>query len=75
MRCLTQLVTGKDNQTHDLGRWSWVVSMATVVAAAGWNASHGALIDLQNLATALGLVAGAHGGALWAKANTEPEAK
>ena len=75
MGILNDLMTGKDNETQDLGKWSWVVSMAAVISAAGANWWHNIAIDLTALGTALGVVAGAHGAALWAKRNTEPEAK
>ena len=70
----TDLLTGKDGQTHDLGRWSWAGSFVSVAAAAVWNALHGAVVDLMQLAAALGAVAGAHGVALFAKKDTEPPA-
>jgi len=69
---LKQLFTGKDNNTHDLGRYSWALSMSTVIAAAAANWFHGHEIDLQALANAIGVVVGAHGLALWAKKDTEP---
>lgn len=70
-----KLMSGLDNETPDMGRWSWLTSTAAVIVAAGWNATHGAITDLMQLAQALSAVAIAHGGALWAKAKTEPEAK
>jgi hypothetical protein len=73
MSILRQLFTGADNATHDLGRWSWAGSFAAVVAAAVGNWWHGVALDVQALATALGIVAGAHGAALLAKAKTEPQ--
>lgn len=73
MKMLRDLLTGIDGQTHDLGRWSWAGSFLAVIAAAGLNWWHGAVIGLQEFATALGLVAGAHGAALWAKKDTEPK--
>ena len=51
------LFTGKDNKTHDLGRWSWAGSWAAVTGAGAWNAVHGATVDLMQLATALGAIA------------------
>ena len=68
-----QLVTGKDNQTHDLGRWSWVISMAAVLAHDGWQVWHGVQADVQSLAIALAAVAAAHGMAIGLKGKTEPE--
>ncbi len=71
---LRQLTTGKDNTTHDLGRWSWIVSVASILGASGMNWWHNAVIDIAQLAQALATVAGAHGLALWAKKDTEPGA-
>lgn len=73
MSILRDLLTGVDGATHDLGRWSWAGSFVAVVGAAVGNWWHGAVIDVQSLATALGIVAGAHGAALWAKRDTEPK--
>lgn len=69
------LHTGVDNETLDLGRVSWSLSFATVAGAAFLNWWHGAIIGVQELATALGLVAAAHGGALFLKKDTEPKPK
>ncbi|CAB4121782.1 hypothetical protein UFOVP16_5 [uncultured Caudovirales phage] len=69
---LADLVTGKDNKTHDLGRWSWLGSFVSVIGGAAWNAAHGAVIDIMVLAQALGVIVAAHGAALWAKKETEP---
>jgi len=73
MKILRELFTGHDNQTHDLGRWSWAGSFLAVVGAAAANWWHGAIIDIQALAIALGVVAGAHGAALFLKRDTEPK--
>ena len=70
---LRDLFTGANGVTHDLGRYSWAGSFAAVIGAGIWNAWHGAAIDIMQAATALGAVAAAHGGALWAKASTEPK--
>lgn len=75
MEFLKHLLTGKDNETHDLGRWSWVVSTVTVIGGGAWNAVHAGAIDLMQLAQAIGIVVAAHGGALWAKKDTEPGSK
>lgn len=73
MRWLKDLVTGIDNQTHDLGRWSWVFSTFGVLAAASANWAHGHEIDLTALGTALAAVVTAHGAALFLKKDTEPK--
>ena len=72
MTWLQQLFTGKDNQTHDLRRWSWAESTISLIAGGIWNALHAGAIDLMAFAQAIGVVVAAHGGALWAKKDTEP---
>ena len=72
---LKQLFTGKDNETHDLGRYSWAASMASVIGGGAWNAIQSGAIDLMQLAQAIGVVAGVHGAVLWAKKDTEPDKK
>ena len=72
MSWLNQLLTGRDNQSHDIGRWSWVVSILTVIGAAISNMVHAGVIDLMQLSGALAAVAGAHGVAIMAKKDTEP---
>jgi ABC-type nickel/cobalt efflux system permease component RcnA len=72
MNFLRQLVTGRDNETHDLGRWSWVGSFVVVVAHAAWSLWHGISVSITDLAQAIATVTGAHGLALWAKKDTEP---
>jgi hypothetical protein len=72
-KAFRDIVTGKDNQTHDLGRWSWIVTTSALIGAAAWNAWHGAVLDLMMIANAFGLNIGAHGAVLWAKRGTEPD--
>ena len=74
MSIVRQLLTGIDGATHDLGRWSWAGSFLAVTAAAVGNWWHGVALDVMALAQALGVVAAAHGAALWAKKDTEPRA-
>ena len=74
MSTIKHLFSGMDNTTVDIGRVSWAASFLAVVAAAGANWWHGAVIDVQALAVALSAVAAAHGAALWAKRDTEPVA-
>lgn len=72
MNWLNQLFTGKDNVTHDLGRWSWAASTLSIIGGGVWNAIHAGSIDLMGFAQAIGVVVAAHGGAIWAKKDTEP---
>ena len=67
-----KLMSGKDNTTPDLGRYSWLLSMIILVSAAVYNGYNKNEIDLEKLAQGLSLIVGAHGIALWAKKDTEP---
>jgi hypothetical protein len=66
------IVTGKDNKTHDMARWSWLISTLALLGHDGWQLSHGVQTNVKDLAQALALVAAAHGAALKLKENTEP---
>jgi hypothetical protein len=74
MEWLKQLVTCKDNQTHDVARWSWVTTTLATIIGAGWNAIHGGSMDLMSFAQAIGIISGAHGAAVMMKKDTEPGA-
>ena len=69
---LNQLLTGRDNHTQDIARWSWLICLVSVIALAGYEALHGA-VSLRELAEAFGIVAGAHGAAVMMKKDTEPQ--
>ena len=69
---LNQLLTGRDNHTQDIARWSWLICLVSVIALAGYEALHGA-VSLRELAEAFGIVAGAHGAAVMLKKDTEPQ--
>lgn len=71
MSIITDLMTGKDGETHDLGRWSWAFSLGAVISAGIHTAWHG-VIDLTSFGTAIAAVVTAHGVALFAKRDTEP---
>jgi len=73
MDFLKNIVTGKDNETHDIGRWSWVLSFLAVVMIGLWQVINGNAVSLRELAESLGLVSGAHSASLWAKKDTEPQ--
>jgi len=69
---LNQLLTGKDNHTQDIARWSWLICLFAVIALASYEAMHGA-VSLRELAEAFGIVAGAHGAAVMMKKDAEPQ--
>lgn len=72
---LLQLLTGADNKTHDLGRWSWMISMAALLCGAAYNAYTNHSSGLREFAEAVGIIAAAHGVAIYAKKDTEPRRK
>jgi hypothetical protein len=71
MKALKGILTGKDNETHDIARWSWVLTTLTIMGGAAWNARQGSL-DLMQFAQAIGIVVTTHGAALLMKKDTEP---
>ena len=75
LEILKHLVTGKDNETHDVARWSWVTTTLAVIAGGIWDAVHNGNIDLMNFAQAIGILSGAHGAAVLMKKDAEPEPK
>lgn len=68
---LKQLLTGKDNETYDLGRVSWLVGMIAVIALAGYEVMHNT-VSLRELAESLGIVSAAGGASVAMKQKTEP---
>ena len=69
---LKQLLTGKDNQTYDLARVTWLLGFIAVIGLAGYEVMHGA-VNLRELAEALGIVSGASGASVMMKKDTEPQ--
>jgi len=69
---LKQLLTGKDNQTYDLGRVTWLLGFVAVIGLAGYEVMHGS-VNLKELAEALGIVSGASGASVMMKKDTEPQ--
>lgn len=54
----THLLTGKDNQTHDIARWAWMLGFFLVGGSAIYLIYAGHPISLTELAGALGIVSG-----------------
>jgi hypothetical protein len=69
---LKHLLTGKDNQTYDIGRVTWLFGFISVIALAGYEVMHGT-VNLRELAEALGIVSGAGGVSVMAKKDAEPQ--
>lgn len=72
MKVFRDLLTGQDNRTHDLGRWSWMVSLFSVVGLQVWATYKSNTVNILEFATALGAVGASHGVAIMAKFKTEP---
>ena len=68
---IKQLLTGKDNQTYDLGRVSWVVGLIAVIALSFYEVMHSS-VSIRELAEALGIVSAAGGASVAMKGKTEP---
>jgi hypothetical protein len=70
---LKNLLTGKDNQTHDIARWSWAIGFIAVISLAIYEVMQAHQISLTELAEALGIVSGAGGASAMMKKDTEPD--
>lgn len=72
MNIFKQLLTGKDNNTFDIARVGWLISLLAILFVAGYEViTHGA-VSLRELAESLGIVSGAGGASVWAKKDAEP---
>jgi len=68
-----QLLTGKDNQTHDIARWAWMIGFIAVISIAVYEVIQAHQVSLTELAEALGIVSGAGGASVMMKKDTEPQ--
>ena len=69
---IKHLLTGKDNQTYDIARVAWAISILAVLSVAGYQVITNGAISLRELAESLGIVSGAGGASVWAKKDSEP---
>ena len=69
---LKQLLTGKDCQTYDIGRVTWLISLLAVIALAFYEVIH-STISIRELAESLGIVSAAGGASVAMKGKTEPD--
>ena len=72
---LTHILTGKDNQTHDIARWAWALGFFVVASSAIYLIYAGHEISLTELAGALGIVSGSGAASVAAKqmSGSEPQ--
>ena len=54
----THILTGKDNNTHDIAKWAWMLGFLLVGCSAIYLIYTGKDISLTELAGALGIVSG-----------------
>lgn len=75
MSIFTHLLTGRDNTTHDIARWAWMLGFFLVGGAAIYLIYAGKEISLTELAGALGIVSGSGAASVAGKhmAGAEPE--
>lgn len=68
-----QLLTGADNETHDIGRWFAAISGCAGVFLQGWSviAQHNAF-NMQEFGVGVGALAAGIGAMLKLKESTEP---
>jgi hypothetical protein len=71
----THILTGKDNQTHDIARWAWALGFFVVAVSAIYLIYTGHEISLTELAGALGIVSGSGAASVAGKhmAGAEPD--
>jgi hypothetical protein len=69
---IKNLLTGKDNQTYDIARVAWAISILAVLSVAGYQVITNGTVSLRELAESLGIVSGAGGASVWAKKDSEP---
>lgn len=74
MSCIRQLLTGADNQTHDIVRWAAALGSLNGIALAAYDViAHAAHFDFQAYGLGFGAMLAGVGAALKLKADTEPK--
>ena len=69
---LKQLLTGKDNNTYDIGRVTWLISLVAIIGLAFYEVLHNT-VSIRELAESFGIVSAAGGASVAMKSKTEPE--
>lgn len=73
MSIITQLLTGRDNTTHDLGRYIAAASAVTGLGLQVYAVWRGQPFDMQAFGLGVGTLAAGVGAMLRLKADTEPD--
>ena len=73
---LNHLFTGVDNQTYDLGRVLWALTILGFLAESGWAViGHAAVFDPMAWGTGAAALLAGGGAALRLKTSTEPQGR
>ena len=72
LEVLKHILTGRDNQTYDIGRVTWILGFVAIIALAFYEVIHSS-VSLRELAEALGIVSGAGGASIMMKKDSEPQ--
>lgn len=76
LEALRQMVTGKDNSTHDVGRWFAVLGGLTGIGLSIYDVVHnGVHFDMQSFGLGMAAMATGVGAMLKLKEGTEPCSK
>jgi hypothetical protein len=67
-----KLLSGRDNKTPDIGRYSWAICIGAVIGLTGVSLYLGVAVTVLEFASALSIITTAHGAALGLKKDTEP---
>jgi len=70
---IRQLLTGKDNETYDIGRVTWFIGIVAIVTLAAYQAATSTIVSLRELAESLGIVSAAGGASVAMKSRAEPD--
>jgi len=74
-KIFNDLLTGKDNETHDIVRWSLLYSLVLLTGGIVFNAINTGMFDVEKFYMGAAALVGAHGFGLMMKKDTEPEEK
>ena len=72
LEVLKHILTGRDNQTYDIGRVTWMLGFVAIIVLAFYEVMH-SNVSLRELAEALGIVSGAGGASIMMKKDSEPQ--
>jgi hypothetical protein len=72
MKILQDILTGKDNKTHDLGRWMGLVSFVAGIALEVYCVVSSKPFDFMGYGVGIGAIAAGVGAMLKLKEDTEP---